>query len=117
LNGRHQSSMTSLPSGNVVCENVPVICKCFLSEHNQGCQPSSLGKWSLKCVQIVFLVLFYVQQLAIEDMHFGFMKGKESTDAIFIMRQMQEKFEPIVCVWKRSRRKNVKNTKAWSKIM
>jgi len=27
-----------------------------------------------------------------EDMQFGFMKGKGTTDAIFIVRQMQEKF-------------------------
>jgi len=26
------------------------------------------------------------------DMQFGFMKGKGTTDAIFIVRQMQEKF-------------------------
>jgi len=32
------------------------------------------------------------QQIDIGDMQFGFMKGKETTDAIFIVRQMQEKF-------------------------
>jgi len=30
------------------------------------------------------------QQINIDDMHFGFMKGKETTDAIFIVRQMQK---------------------------
>jgi len=32
------------------------------------------------------------QQIGIDDMHFGFMKGKGTTDAIFIVRQMQENF-------------------------
>jgi len=32
------------------------------------------------------------QQIDIDDMQFGFMKGKGTTDAIFIVRQIQEKF-------------------------
>ena len=32
------------------------------------------------------------QQIDIDDMQFGLMKGKGTTDAIFIVRQMQEKF-------------------------
>ena len=32
------------------------------------------------------------QQTDRDDMQFGFMKGKGTTDAIFIVRQMQEKF-------------------------
>jgi len=32
------------------------------------------------------------QQIDIDDMQFGFMKGTGTTDAIFIVRQMQEKF-------------------------
>ena len=32
------------------------------------------------------------QQIDIDDMQFGFMKGKGTTDVIFIVRQMQEKF-------------------------
>jgi len=32
------------------------------------------------------------QQIDIDDMQFGFMKGKGTTDAIFIVRQMQENF-------------------------
>jgi len=32
------------------------------------------------------------QQTDVDDMQFGFMKGKGTTDAIFIVRQMQEKF-------------------------
>ena len=32
------------------------------------------------------------QQIVIDDMQFGFMKGKGTTDAIFIARQMQENF-------------------------
>jgi len=33
-----------------------------------------------------------LQQTDIDDMQFGFMKGKGTTDTIFIVRQMQEKF-------------------------
>jgi len=32
------------------------------------------------------------QQIEIDDMQFGFMKGKGTTDAIFMARQMQENF-------------------------
>ena len=32
------------------------------------------------------------QHVEIDDMQFGFMKGKGTTDAIFIVRQMQKKF-------------------------
>jgi len=32
------------------------------------------------------------QQTDIDDMQFGFMKGKGTADAIFIVRQMQDKF-------------------------
>ena len=32
------------------------------------------------------------QQVEIDDMQFGFMKGKGTIDAIFIVRQVQEKF-------------------------
>ena len=31
------------------------------------------------------------QQIVIDDMQFGFMKGKGTTDAIFMARQMQER--------------------------
>jgi len=33
------------------------------------------------------------QQIEIDDMQFGFMKGKGTTDAIFIVRQMQRILE------------------------
>jgi len=32
------------------------------------------------------------QQIEVDDMQFGFMQGKGTTDAIFIVRQMQENF-------------------------
>jgi len=32
------------------------------------------------------------QQIGVDDMQFGFTKGKGTTDAIFTVRQMQEKF-------------------------
>jgi len=33
-----------------------------------------------------------IQNSAADDMQFGFMKGKETTDATFIVRQMQKNF-------------------------
>jgi len=33
------------------------------------------------------------QQIDIDDMQFGFIKGKGTSDAIFIVRLMQEKFK------------------------
>ena len=33
-----------------------------------------------------------LQQIEVDDMQFGFMKGKGTTDAIFTVRQMQENF-------------------------
>ena len=48
------------------------------------------------------------QQIKIDDMQFGLMKGKGTTDAIFIVRQMQENFRIkersstlALCVWKK----------------
>ena len=38
------------------------------------------------------------QQIVIDDMQFGFMKGKGTTDAIFMARQMQENFEVKSCI-------------------
>ena len=32
------------------------------------------------------------QQIEVDDMQFGFMKGKGTTDAIYTVRQMQENF-------------------------
>ena len=34
-----------------------------------------------------------LHQIVIDDMQFGFMKGKGTTDAIFMARQMQENFK------------------------
>jgi len=39
------------------------------------------------------------QQIDIDDMQFGFMKGKGTTDAIFIVRQMQEKFSHFLAIY------------------
>ena len=33
-----------------------------------------------------------LQQIEVDDMQFGFMKGKGTTDAIFTVRRMQENF-------------------------
>jgi len=35
------------------------------------------------------------QQIDTDDMQFGFVKGKRTTDTIFIVRQLQEKFRVI----------------------
>ena len=45
----------------------------------------------MKVVERIFKHRIW-QQIDIADMQFGFMKGKGTTDAIFIVRQMQEKF-------------------------
>ena len=48
------------------------------------------------------------QQIKIDDMQFGFMKGKGTTDAIFMARQMQENFRVkgkklylVLWIWKK----------------
>ena len=45
----------------------------------------------MKVVEMIFKQRIW-QQIDIDDMQFGSMKGKGTTDAIFIVRQMQEKF-------------------------
>jgi len=46
---------------------------------------------AIKVVERIFRHRIW-QQIDIDDMQFGFMKGKGNTDTIFIVRQMQEKF-------------------------
>jgi len=46
---------------------------------------------AMKVVERIFEDRIW-QQIDIDDMQFGFMEGKGTTDAIFIVRQMQEKF-------------------------
>ena len=46
---------------------------------------------ALKVVEMIFEYRIR-QQIKIDDMQFGFMKGMGTTDAIFIARQMQENF-------------------------
>ena len=46
---------------------------------------------SMKVVERIFEHRIW-QQIEIDDMQFGFTKGKGTTDAIFISRQMQENF-------------------------
>ena len=48
------------------------------------------------------------QQIEVDDMQFGFMKAKGTTDAIFTVRQMQENFRVkgrssilALCIWKK----------------
>ena len=45
----------------------------------------------MKVVDMIFEHKIW-QQIEIDDMQFGFMKGKGTTDAIFMARQMQENF-------------------------
>ena len=46
---------------------------------------------AMKVVERIFEHIIR-QQIEIDDMQFGFMKGKGTTDAIFMARQMQENF-------------------------
>jgi len=46
---------------------------------------------AMKVVERIFDDTIW-QQIDIDDMQFVFMKGKGTTDAIFIVRQMQETF-------------------------
>jgi len=46
---------------------------------------------AMKVVERIFEHRIW-QQIDIDDMQFGFMKGKGTTDAIFIVRHTQEKF-------------------------
>ena len=45
------------------------------------------------------------QQIEIDDMQFGFMKGKGTSDAIFMARQMQENFRvkelKVLWIWRK----------------
>jgi len=51
----------------------------------------TLLEQSMKVVERIFKDRIW-QQVDIYDMQSGFMKGKGTTDDIFIVRQMQEKF-------------------------
>jgi len=46
---------------------------------------------AMKVVERIFVYRIR-QQIEIDDMQFGFMKGKGTVDAIFMARQMQENF-------------------------
>jgi len=46
---------------------------------------------AMKVVERIFEHRIW-RQIEIDDMQFGFMKGKGTTDAIFMARQMQENF-------------------------
>jgi len=63
---------------------------------------SKLLEHAMKVVEINFENRIR-QQINIDDIQFGFMKGKGTTDAIFIVRQMQEKFragkEALFWLW------------------
>jgi len=50
-----------------------------------------LQEHAMKVVERIFEHRIW-QEIDIDDMQFGSLKGKGTTDAIFIVRQMQEKF-------------------------
>jgi len=50
-----------------------------------------LLEYAMKVVERIFEHRIR-QQIQVDDMEFGFMKGKGTTDAIFTVRQMQENF-------------------------
>jgi len=60
----------------------------------------------MKVVQRIFADRIW-QQIDIDDMQFGFMTGKGTTDTIFIVTQMQEKFRAkvrsflVLWIWKK----------------
>jgi len=73
--------------------------KCGIT--NLQMERESNGVWILRGIKLLQHVMKVVerifehrirQQIDIDGMRFGFMKGKGTTDAIFIVRQMQEKF-------------------------
>ena len=47
-----------------------------------------------QCLKVVERIVegFIRERVAIDDMQFGFMPGRGTTDAIFILRQVQEKY-------------------------
>ena len=51
----------------------------------------TLLEHAMKVVERIFEHRIW-QQIEVDDMQFGFMKGKGTTDAIFTVRQMQENF-------------------------
>ena len=51
----------------------------------------NLLEHAIKVIERIFEHRIW-QQIEIDDMQFGFMKGKGTTDAIFMARQMQENF-------------------------
>ena len=61
----------------------PIECGCY--------RGIKLLEHAMKVVERIFEHRIR-QQIKIDDMQFGFMKGKGTTDAIFIARQMQENF-------------------------
>ena len=60
----------------------------FLADSYRGIK---LLEHAMKVVERIFEYRIR-QQIEIDDMQFGFMKGKGTTDAIFMARQMQENF-------------------------
>jgi len=61
----------------------PMQCRCY--------RGITLLEHATKVVESIFEHRIW-QQIDTDDMQFGFMNGKETTDAIFSVRQMQEKF-------------------------
>jgi len=62
-----------------------------------GCGPYrgiKLLKHAMKVVEMIFEYRIH-QQMGINDMQCSFMKGKGTTDAIFIVRQMQKNFRAL----------------------
>ena len=65
-------------------------------KEGKACGPSEIVIQMVKAggdamLDIIFVDAIIRQQVDIDSMQFGFMPGRSSTDAIFILRQMQEK--------------------------
>jgi len=73
--------------------------KCGITNLQRERDPMQCGSYrGIKLLEYAMKVVERIpkqrihQQICIADMQFGFVKGKGTTDAIFIVRQMQEKF-------------------------
>jgi len=69
-------------------ERIPNHWSCNMCVSYRGIK---LLEHAMKVVERIFEHRIW-QQIDIDDTQFGYVKGKGTTDAIFIVRQMQEKF-------------------------
>ena len=76
--------MARCPCGFGACEGDPVEYGSY--------REIKLLEHAMKVVERIFEYRIQ-QQINIDDIQFGFMKGKGTIDAIFVVRQMQKKLK------------------------